>query len=211
MNTFPLSHWMLYTPGVLGPGLSWWGEENWRASSAGDPPSRCCLDSTLMMRLKVVQLRVRTPLKQDRPYVAVGRPSLSDSMEKLMLVWILLRWRRKSYSFFRPWGKSRKFRPRTWISRGLWVAQLSTSSSKSSKTFAITGDGGEPMATPSALAGCWHNVIYAQCSECQSQDIKARAGKRREKLWLSGPVAACGSFLQRPGLSLAIVLLQTFH
>ena len=30
-----------------------------------------------------------------------------------------------------------------------------------------------------------HDVIFAQCSECQSEEIQVSAGKRREQLWLS--------------------------
>jgi len=30
----------------------------------------------------------------------------------------------------------------------------------------------------------WHNVISAQCSECQSEEIRPSAGKRRPAQWL---------------------------
>jgi hypothetical protein len=39
------------------------------------------------------------------------------------------------------------------------------------------------VAPRRAVGGCWQNVIYAQCPECQSQEIEASMCKRQEELW----------------------------
>ena len=41
------------------------------------------------------------------------------------------------------------------------------------------------------LRRCWRNVISAQCSECQSDEIQTSAGKRREENYDSLKVAKC--------------------
>ena len=96
-------------------------------------------------------------------------PSSSISMVNLILLCNPFRWCRNSVSLSRPWGQMVKVSS-TYLYQhvGLCVASSIAFFSKSSmKKLAMTGERGEPMATPSVCSQIWSSQQkYVEVSTC---------------------------------------------